>query len=102
MVKLRILGLDDDIHSPCYCCEDGTVFNNAKKVMDFLAQPHECQYEVKTFAFVDKWSAALSEYDEGTVINMFDFLGGNCAKPESMEFNQIFNLLWDSANRLWW
>ena len=99
---VRILGLDDDNHPPCYCCEDGTVFNNAKEAMEFLAQPHECQYEVKMFAITDKWSVALSEYDEEIVNNMFDFLMGICVKPENMELNQIFNLFWGSTNRFWW
>lgn len=36
MATLRILGLDNDNHSPMWVCEDGTVFNTAKEFMEFL------------------------------------------------------------------
>lgn len=102
MATLRILGLDDDNHSPMWCCEDGTVFGTAKEFMEFLAKPHDVQCEIKMFAIVDEYSDELAAYDECEIDHMFSFLEGMSTKPDGMEFMQMFNLFWESANRLWW
>lgn len=102
MATLRILGLDDDNHSPMWCCEDGTVFSNAKEVMEFLAKPHDVQCEIKMFAIVDEWSDELAAYEEEMIDHMFGFLESICTQPEGMEFTEIFDLFWGSANRNWW
>jgi hypothetical protein len=54
------------------------------------------------FAIVDEWSDELSAHDECEVDHMFDFLEDIASAPEGMTFNEIFNLFWNSANRIWW
>lgn len=102
MANIRILGLDDDNHAPCFVGEDGTHFSGVKELVEMLAQRHENTYEVKMFAIVDEWNYKLEAYDECEVDHMFDFLEGIATKPENMEFDEIFNMFWESANRLWW
>ena len=102
MANIRILGLDDDNHSPMFVGEDGAVYHGAQDLIGMLAKPHANTYEVKMFAIVDEWSDDLSAFEEETVDHMFDFLEGISTKPEGMEFEQVFNLFWESANRNWW
>ena len=102
MANIRILGLDDDNHSPCFVGEDGTHFSGVKELIEMLAQRHENTYEVKMFAIVDDWSYQLQAYDECEVDHMFDFLEGISTIPAGMIFEEIFNLFWESANRNWW
>lgn len=102
MANIRILGLDDDNHSPCFVGEDGTHFSGVKELIEMLAQRHENTYEVKMFAIVDDWSYQLQAYDECEVDHMFDFLEGISTIPTGMIFKEIFNLFWESANRNWW
>ena len=102
METLKILGLDDDNHSPMFRTEDHVIFNNYKELVEFLSKPHTFQVEVKMFAIVDEWSDELSEFEEEQVNHMFDFLEGISTQPEGMNFDQIFNIFWNSANRNWW
>jgi hypothetical protein len=102
MANIRILGLDDDNHSPCFVGEDGTHFSGVKELVEMLAQRHENTYEVKMFAIVDEWSDELSAHDECEVDHMFDFLEDIASAPEGMTFDELFNLFWNSANRIWW
>jgi hypothetical protein len=101
MEALRILGLDDDNHSPMFRCEDGTMFNTYKELVEFLAKPHDCQAEVKMFAIVDEWTGRLEEFEEHEVDQMFCFLEGLGGANEK-EPDFIFNLFWESANRYCW
>ena len=100
MAIRRILGLDDDNHSPIYVDEYGAVWGQAENVMGLLAQPHQDTYEIKMFAIVDEWSEELSEYDEDMVHHMFDFLSDIAVKPDGIPKDLIFDLFWDSANRI--
>ena len=102
MANIRILGLDDDNHSPMFVGEDGTYFSGVKELVEMLAQRHENTYEVKMFAIVDEWSDELCAHDECEVDHMFDFLEDIARAPEGMTFEQVFNLFWNSANREWW
>lgn len=102
MVTLRILGLDDDNHSPMWVCENGTVFGTAKEIMSFLAKPHDVQYEIKMFALTDNWSEELLQYEEDQVNDMFDILEGIARCPKDIDANEIFNMFWESANRNYW
>ena len=102
MENLRILGLDDDNHAPCFRCEDGTVFSTCKELVEFLSKPHDCQIEVKMFAIVDEWEGGLADFEEEEVDSMFDYMTGYGRLPENMIGDLIFELFWNSANRLWW
>ena len=102
MANIRILGLDDDNHSPMFVGEDGTHFSGAKELIEMLAQRHENTYEVKMFAIVDEWSEELAAFEEEFIDHMFDYLEGIARAPESKTFDEIFNLFWESANRNWW
>lgn len=99
---LRILGLDDDNHGYCWVCEDGTHFETTKEIMEFLAKPHDCQVELKLFAIVEDWSEELQAHDDYLVDDMFAFLEGVAIQPEGMSFKEVFNLFWESANRMHW
>ena len=102
MNTLRILGLDDDNHSYCWVCEDGTRCETTKEMMELLAKPHESRVELKLFAIVEEWSEELQAYDDYLVDDMFAFLEGVAIQPEGMSFEEIFNLFWESANRMHW
>ena len=101
---LRILGLDDDNHSPMFRCEDGTHFNTYKELIDFLSKPHDCQIQVKMFAIVDEipQGIGLADYDQEQIDDMFYFLEGCGAKPENMIDDLIFELFWHAADRQCW
>ena len=101
-MKHRILGLDDDNHSPMFVDENGTKFHTFKNLVDFLSQPHQDEVEVKMFAIVDEWSDKLEKYDEKEVNCMFDILAGIMKCPENMNIQNLFNLFWESTNREWW
>ena len=96
MNTIRILGLDDDYHSPIWIVETGIAYPNAESLMRHLSAPHSHQYEIKLFAISDEWSEELCEfYEEEAVFKRFDNL--------FEEFDlESFNLFWHSANRSCW
>jgi hypothetical protein len=100
MNTFRILGLDDDNHSYCWVCEDGTRCETTKEIMEFLAQPHESQVEIKMFAIIDDTEGPLSNYDVDEVDDMFYMLEGVSAETDN--FAEVFDLFWKSANRMHW
>ena len=102
MAVIRILGLDDDNHSPCFVGEDGTQFSGVQELVAMLATPHQNMYEVKMFAIVDEWEGGLADFEEEEVNSMFDYMTGYGRLPENMIGDLIFELFWNSANRLWW
>ena len=102
MANIRILGLDDDNHAPCFVSEDGTHFSDSQALIEMLATPHQNTYEIKMFALVYGWSSELLTFNEQEVDDMFDYLEGISNKPADKDFTQIFNLFWESANRTFW
>lgn len=102
MTTLRILGLNDDNHSPCFRCEDGTTFSNCQQLVEFLSKPHDVQVEVKMFAIVDEWTSALEELGEDMVDMLFYFVEGYGCQPEGYTLETAFNLFWDAADRENW
>ena len=95
MRNIRILGLDDDYHSPFYISENGDCFPNIKTLIDFLSKPHKESYEVKVFSIIGDLSAEIYELGEEKVFKMFDELLNN-------NFNLTsFNLFWNSTNCFW-
>ena len=105
METLRILGLDDDNHSPMFRSEDGIIYNSCKELVNFLSKPHAFQVEVKMFAIVDEieyCDGGLADFDEFEIDEMFDFLTGAGRKPENMLEDVIFDLFWHHANRHYW
>jgi hypothetical protein len=104
MNALRILGLDDDNHSPTFRCEDGTIFNTYKELIDFLSKPHECQVEVKMFAIIDDIPEGfgLADYSNDEIDDMFYALEGIAAFPEGMIEDLVFELFWAATNRYWY
>jgi hypothetical protein len=102
MEKLRILGFDDDNHTPCFRREDGKTFVNCQELVAFLSKPHDYEVEVKMFAIVDEWTPALEALGEEAVDMMFYFLEGCGRQPEWTTLEEAFNLFWEAANRLYW
>ena len=99
---LRILGLNDDNHSPCFRCEDGTTFSNCQQLVEFLSKPHDVQVEVKMFAIVDEWTAEMEELGEEKIDELFYFVEGYGRQPEDYTLEQAFNMFWNAADRLCW
>lgn len=99
---LRILGLNDDNHSPCFRCEDGTTFSNCQQLVEFLSKPHDVQVEVKMFAIVDEWTAEMEELGEEKIDELFYFVEGYGRQPEDYTLEQAFNLFWNAADRENW
>ena len=99
---LRILGLNDDNHSPCFRCKDGTTFSNCQQLVEFLSKPHDVQVEVKMFAIVDEWTAEMEELGEEKIDELFYFVEGYGRQPEGYTLEQAFNLFWNAADRLHW
>lgn len=99
---LRILGLNDDNHSPCFRCEDSTTFSNCQQLVEFLSKPHDVQVEVKMFAIVDEWTAEMEELGEEKIDELFYFVEGYGRQPEDYTLEQAFNLFWNAADRLCW
>ena len=99
---LRILGLNDDNHSPCFRCEDGTTFSNCQQLVEFLSKPHDVQVEVKMFAIVDEWTAEMEELGEEKIDELFYFVEGYGRQPDDYTLEQAFNLFWNAADRLCW
>ena len=117
MNVLRIIGLDDDNHCPCFRCEDGTVFDRPQALIEFLSKPHDCQVEVKMFAIAVSMSSlnlakmfaiinqpvgGLEKYDMEQIDDMFYCMEGYGMAPEYISFEDMFNLFWNSANKLTW
>lgn len=103
MSKYRILGLDDDNHSPIFVCEGGFgQYRTFKELIEFLSRPHQFEVEVKMFSIIDKWSDELQKYDEEEVNAMFNALAGTIDYTEDMNAEEIFYMFWESANRNWW
>ena len=105
MDKLRIIGLDDDNHSPCFRCEDGTMFSNYQELVQFLSKPHDCEVEVRMFAIVDEVSitCGLADFKIEEVDDMFSYLEGigGCV-PAGVHPDLVFDLFWCAANRHHW
>lgn len=103
MSKYRILGLDDDNHSPMFVCDGGYGhFHSYKELVEFISRPRQYEVEVRMFAIVDDWSKELQKYEEEQVDAMFDALEGIMEFPEDMSAEEVFNLFWESANRNHW
>ena len=97
-MTLRILGLDDDNHVLMYRCEDGTMFNTVKELLEFLGQPHDCQVEVRAFSCVEEAKGDLASYSYEEIDDMFYALEGIAPIPEGMTFEKMFDLFWNSEN----
>lgn len=103
MAKYRILGLDDDNHSPVFVCDGGYGhYHTFKELVEFLSRPHQFEVEVRMFAIIDDWSEELQKYEEEQVDAMFDALEGIMEFPEGMDAGEVFNMFWESANRNYW
>ena len=104
MEKLRIIGLDDDNHAPCFRCEDGTMFQNYQELVAFLCQPHDMAIEVKMFAIIDEPDCigGLNDYEPEQVDDMFYFMEDVAPCPEGMIPDLIFELFWMGVNRKHW
>ena len=100
MDVLRIIGLDDDNHSPCFLCEEGTRFETYKELVDFLCKPHDCEIEVRMFAIIEEipLGYGLSDYSNEEIDDMFYYLEGVCGShPPVVHPDFIFELFWHAA-----
>ena len=102
---VRILGLDDDNHSPIFRMETGEIFGSPRELIEFLAHSHDVEYQVKMFAIVDEipQGFGLADYDESQIDWMFYHLEGlTSSLPDGVLPEAVFDLFWVVANRRHW
>lgn len=101
---IRILGLDDDIHSPTFRMETGEIFSSPRKLIEFLSYSHDVEYQVKMFAIAWDWSTCLEEKFSYEDVNMmfYHLEGLTSSLPDGMTPDTTFELFWESANKEWW
>ena len=102
MSTIRILGLDDDNHSPMFICENGDKYDDAQKLIEMLSKPHSNCYEIKMFSIAFEPMNELSNESSETICELFDILYLDLDNSTNMSFEQIFNMFWNSANRHFW
>ena len=71
---VRILGLDDDNHTPMFRMETGEIFNSPRELIEFLSHSHDVEYDVRMFAIVDEYRGDLANYEPEEIDMMFYFL----------------------------
>ena len=98
---VRVLGLDDDNHAPVFRFEDGSLFETPRTLIEFLALHHDVDYEIRMFSIVGEYTGTLAMQDQDDVDTWFYFLEG-MSQYEVADFEIIFNLYWESANKEWW
>lgn len=98
---VRILGLDDDNYFPKFRMETGEIFNSPRELIEFLAHSHDVEYQIKMFAIMENYSGTLAMYNQNDIYTWFFFLEG-ISRYEDADFELIFNLFWESANKEWW
>ena len=99
---MRILGLDDDNHSPCFVCEDcKTEYHYVNNLVEFLAKPHDFEVQVKMFYLVDYPNGKLENYTEDEINDMFSALEGYGHPPCGLTEQEVFEMFWESANENW-
>ena len=99
---MRILGLDDDNHSPCFVCEDcKTEYAYASDLVEFLAKPHDFEVRVKMFHLIDYPNGKLENYTEDEINDMFSALEGYGHPPCGLTDQEVFEMFWESANENW-
>lgn len=97
---LRILALNDDNHDTYFTMENGETFGYARDLIEFLAAPHDESYELKGFILID-YAGPAAELPEELVDQLFGFVAGHAKAPDGYDFEQAFNILWDSGSQ-WW
>lgn len=92
---MRILELDDDIHSPEYYAlkEEKLELYTLEKLLVEIAKPHKEEYEIKKYCILDSES---KEEDEA-----FEMITNFRNKDFSNKKN-AFNILWEKSKELGW
>jgi hypothetical protein len=98
---VRILGLDDDNHTPMFVFETGEHYDSPRELIAFLSHAHDVEYDVRMFSIVGEYTARLQEFEEHEVDQMFCFLEGQGGVIEK-EPGFVFELFWEAANKGWW
>lgn len=98
---VRILGLDDDNHAPVFRMETGEIYESLRELIAFLSHAHDVEYDVRMFSIVGEYTGTLEMYDQDDIDTWFYFLEG-VSRYEDVDFELIFNLYWESANKGWW
>lgn len=88
MKEVRILALDDGIHLPCYCIENGVWIGY--DIVDFLKLPHIVNYLIKK-----SYRCDIPEDEK----EIFDYLtsGNYSVRNVDKDFIKKFNLIWNYA-----
>ena len=93
MINIRVIGLDDDIHSPLFVTEEGVVMGDTNDLIRTLAAPHANNYEIRMFSVADDILECFECYDIEEFYELFDdLIAGN---PKD------FEVFWKSSRKDW-
>jgi hypothetical protein len=98
---VRILGLDDDNHSPMFRFEDGSLFETPRELIEFLALHHDVDYEIRMFHIIEEPTGELEKIDTFSTDFMFEALEGLHDFGKNT-FEDVFELFWSSSSDNWY
>ena len=89
-MKVRILGLNDDIHQTFFIMQDNTNSFTANELINMLAKPHNNKFEIKTINVFD-----LKTEEEDTAFEILDAVNRKTMVISYEEYQELFNILWE-------
>lgn len=89
-MKVRILGLNDDIHQTFFITQDNTNSFTVNELINMLAKPHNNEIEVKTINIFD-----LETEEKNTAFEILDAVNRKTMVISYEEYQELFNILWE-------
>lgn len=89
-MKVRILGLNDDIHQTFFITQDNKNYYTVNQLINMLAKPHNNEIEVKTINIFD-----LETEEENTAFEILDAVSRKTMVISYEEYQKLFNILWE-------
>lgn len=89
-MKVRILGLNDDIHQTFFITQDNTNSFTVNELINMLAKPHNNEIEVKTINIFD-----LETEEKNTAFEILDAVSRKIMTISYEEYQKLFNILWE-------
>ena len=105
MEKIKVLCLNDDIHSNCYVTRGSYYSDMASFTKECLLKPHTCEYEIRE-VYPCYPSGKLAELAEDELLYLFDLLAITYNPAELFKENperwqereNTFDLFWENAD----
>ena len=89
-MKVRILGLNDDIHQTYFNMQVNTNSFTANELINMLAKPQNNKFEIKTINVID-----LETEEEDTAFEILDAVNRKTMVISYEEYQELFNILWE-------